>query len=114
MTKFKVVLVPFPFDDLSSHKVRPAVCLTNSIGPHAHVVLAFITSRVSPNPLDTDLAINGDDPGFAQTGLRVSSTVQLHRMVTATTSIIQRALGTLPPNLQKLIDQRIKKLFQLR
>lgn len=28
MTKYKVVLVPFPFDDLSSSKVRPAVCLT--------------------------------------------------------------------------------------
>ena len=27
MTKGKVVLVPFPFDDLSSAKVRPAVCL---------------------------------------------------------------------------------------
>lgn len=32
MTKGKVVLVPFPFDDLSSTKVRPAVCLTNPIG----------------------------------------------------------------------------------
>jgi len=28
MTKGKVVLVPFPFDDLSTAKVRPAVCLT--------------------------------------------------------------------------------------
>jgi len=34
MTKHKVVLVPFPFDDLSSTKVRPAVCLTDLIGPH--------------------------------------------------------------------------------
>jgi mRNA interferase MazF len=114
MTKFKVVLVPFPFDDLSSQKVRPAVCLTNPIGPHAHVVLAFITSRVSSNPLSTDLVIKSDDPDFAQTGLRVSSTVQLHRMVTATTSIIQRELGSLAPTQQKLIDQRLKKLFQLR
>jgi hypothetical protein len=32
--KYKVVLVPFPFDDLSSSKVRPAVCLTDPIGPH--------------------------------------------------------------------------------
>jgi len=31
MTKGKVVLVPFPFDDLSATKVRPAVCLTNPI-----------------------------------------------------------------------------------
>ena len=32
MTKGKVVLVPFPFDDLSVAKGRPAVCLTNPIG----------------------------------------------------------------------------------
>jgi len=29
MTRGKVVLVPFPFDDLSAAKVRPAVCLTD-------------------------------------------------------------------------------------
>ena len=29
MTKNKVVLILFPFDDLSSTKVRPAVCLTD-------------------------------------------------------------------------------------
>ena len=46
MLKYKVVLVPFPFDDLSSTKVRPAVCLTRAIGLHNHVVLAFITSRI--------------------------------------------------------------------
>jgi len=40
----KVVLVPFPFDDLSSNKVRPAVCLTEPLGSHRHVVVAFITS----------------------------------------------------------------------
>lgn len=27
-------LVSFPFDDFSSSKVRPAVCLTEPIGPH--------------------------------------------------------------------------------
>ena len=32
MLKGKIVLVPFPFDDLSATKVRPAVCLTDSIG----------------------------------------------------------------------------------
>lgn len=48
--KNKVVLVPFPFDDLSSSKVHPAVCLTEPIGQHNHVVLAFITSRLPENP----------------------------------------------------------------
>jgi len=43
MTRGKVVLVPFPFDDFSGTKVRPAVCLTEPIGTHRHVILAFIT-----------------------------------------------------------------------
>ena len=44
MPRGKIVLVPFPFDGLSSAKVRPALCLTDPIGPHRHVVLAFITA----------------------------------------------------------------------
>ena len=45
MTKGKVVLIRFPFDDLSAGKVRPAVCLTNPMGVHRHVVLAFICTN---------------------------------------------------------------------
>jgi len=37
MMRGKVVLVPFPFDDLSTTKVRPAVCLTDLIGTHDRV-----------------------------------------------------------------------------
>ena len=46
------MLVPFPFDDLSTSKVRRAVCLTNPFGPYRHVVLAFVTSRL---PLESVL-----------------------------------------------------------
>lgn len=53
MTKGKVVLLPFPFDDLSATKVRPVVCLTDPIGPHHHVIVAFITSRPLTDLLDT-------------------------------------------------------------
>ena len=52
MTKDKIVLVPFPFDDLSAEKVRPAVCLTDPIGQHRHVILAFITSNTNQEFLD--------------------------------------------------------------
>jgi mRNA interferase MazF len=113
VTRYKVVLVPFPFDDLTSSKVRPAVCLTNPIGPHRHIVLAFITSSVPVLPLATDLVIDFSDAGFASTGLRASSTLQLHRLMTASTSIILRELGTLPPNLRVEVRERLRKLFDL-
>jgi mRNA interferase MazF len=47
MTRGKVVLVPFPFDDLATQKARPAICLTEPVTSHRHIVLAFVTSRQS-------------------------------------------------------------------
>ena len=109
MTKSKIVLFPFPFDDLSAAKVRPAICLTNPIGPYRHLVLGFITSRI-PIPLPTsDLVIDS----HATTGLRVSSALRLHRLMTVPTSIIRRELGALPANLEQQVDQKIKMLFNL-
>ena len=89
MTKGKVVLVPFPFDDLSATKVRPAVCLTNLIGPYRHIILAFITSRIPAALLDIDLVLDASHAEFASTGLQVSSMLQLHRLMTTTTSLIR-------------------------
>lgn len=114
MTRHKVVLVPFPFDDLTSNKVRPAVCLTDPIGPHRHVVLAFITSRVPAQPLATDVIIDSSSTGFVATGLRVPSALQLHRLMTVTTSLIQRELGYLSLELQRQVVGRLLELFDLR
>lgn len=58
ITKGKVVLVPFPFDDLSTTKVRPAVYLTNPIGSHQHVILAFVTSRIPLDLMESDIVID--------------------------------------------------------
>jgi mRNA interferase MazF len=94
--KGKVVLVPFPFDDLTTTKVRPAVCLTDPVGSHRHVILAFITSR-TPIPIQpTDIVLDPSQPDFAKTGLRVASTIRLHRLMTLSTMIIIRELGALP------------------
>ena len=107
------MLVPFPFDDLSAAKVRPAVCLTDPIGPHRHVILAFITSRIPADVLDTDVVLEASHADFASTGLHVSSTLRLHRLMTATTALIRRDLGTLSPGTQIEIAHRLRKLFGL-
>ena len=111
MTRGKVVLVAFPFDDLSSSKVRPAVCLTEPMGPHRHVVLAFISSQVPESLLPTDIVLDAASPGFPSTGLRVTSTLSLHRLMTISTAVIRRDLGTLPPEIQLQVTQRLHMLF---
>ena len=111
--KYKIVIVPFPFDDLSGQKARPAVCLTDEIQPYGHIVLAFITSRVSANPSAADFVIDSQDADFATTGLKVSSTVRLHRLMTVSSKIIKRELSELSLSQQSEIENRLRKLFNI-
>jgi mRNA interferase MazF len=114
MTKGKVVLVPFPFDDLTASKVRPAVCLTDPVGEHRHVVVAFISSQLPLNLTETDLVLDPRSIEFSVTGLRVASVLRLHRLVTLTTAMIQRQLGKLPLRWQTEADNKLAVLFGLK
>ena len=66
-TAGEVVLVPFPFSDLSQSKVRPAVCLADA--GRGDWVLCQITSSPYGDPSATPL----DTPDFASGGLLVAS-----------------------------------------
>jgi ABC-type uncharacterized transport system ATPase subunit len=64
MIRGKLVLVPFLFDDLSATKVRPAVCLTEPIGPRRwlcfrreEITAAELIAVVSARYCICDLAI---------------------------------------------------------
>lgn len=111
MLRNKIVLIPFPFDTFETTKVRPALCLTDSIGPHQHVVLAFISSRIPDDLLDSDLVIDSNEEDFGVTGLRVSSVLRLHRLMTASTSLIKRELGMLSPAMQERVLSKLTKIF---
>ena len=101
--KGKIVLIQFPFDDLSSSKVRPAYCLTSTIGAYQHIIFALITSRIPENPLHTDIILRPENPDFIMSGLRKSSTIRLDHLVTLRSSLIQRELGLLSLKTQILI-----------
>ncbi|MBI5217165.1 MAG: type II toxin-antitoxin system PemK/MazF family toxin [Ignavibacteriae bacterium] len=110
--KNKIVLVQFPFDDLSSFKVRPAVCLTNTIGSHNHVIVGFITSKIPSDILPSDVILTTSDKDFEITGLRVSSTLRLHRLLTVSKSNFIRELGIIPERIQNTVSTKLKLLFE--
>lgn len=112
--RYKVVLVPFPFDDFSSFKVRPAICLTEKIGKYNHVVIAFITSQVPITIDKSDIVVEKDSADFAQTGLKVTSTIRLHRLVTIPVEMIKRELGIISSNYEQGVKKRLKELFDLK
>ncbi|WP_342626166.1 MULTISPECIES: type II toxin-antitoxin system PemK/MazF family toxin [Alicyclobacillus] len=112
--KHKIVLIPFPFDDLQSHKVRPALCLTDPISAHDHVVVAFISSQVPTHLLPTDIVLRAGTDAFAPTGLKVSSVIRLHRMVSMTTRIIRYELGHIADETRDLVESKLIQLFNLQ
>ena len=111
--KNKIVLVPFPFDNLTGSKVRPALCLTDAISNYDHIVISFITSQLPKANEPTDLPIFTTDMDFKQTGLKVDSAIRLHRLVTIPKYLIQRQLGILPNSYHSILEQKLKDLFEL-
>lgn len=111
MTKGRIVLVPFPFDDFSAVKLRPAVCLTNPAGIHRHIIVAFISSRIPDELLETDLVFDAVDRDFELTGLKVSSVLRLHRLITIPVSICKRELGQLSIAHMKLVEHKLIRQF---
>jgi mRNA interferase MazF len=111
MTRYKIVLVHFPFDDLSSTKVRPALCLTEPLGARRYVLVAFISSQVPATIEATDFVIDGQDIDFAQTGLRVTSLVSLQRVLSVPENLILRELGVLPELLREQVKAKLAAIL---
>lgn len=111
MIKNTIVLVPFPFDDFSVLKVRPALCLTSEIGKFNHVIIAFISSRI-PNDLNkSDLILKKQSEDSMGTGLTVDSVIRLHKIVTIPKNLIKRKLGRINNSVEIQIKKKIRQLF---
>lgn len=110
--KGKVVLIQFPFDDLSSSKVRPAYCLTNPIGAYQHVIFALITSRVEKFSSETDIRIDSSSADFSVSGLIKPSLIRLDHLMTLRRSMIRRELGSLSLSTQATITEVLCQILQ--
>jgi mRNA interferase MazF len=111
MIKNTIVLVPFPFDDFSVTKVRPALCLTSEIGKYQHVIIAFISSRIPDDIAESDLIIRKQSENSRGTGLAVDSVIRLHKIVTIPRNLIKRRLGKISKSVEVEVKQKIRRLF---
>ena len=111
MIKNSIVLVPFPFDDFSNTKVRPAVCLTGEIGIYNHVIIAFISSKIPNEILSSDIIIKVDAISNSGTGLVIDSVIRLHKLVTIPKTLIKRKLGVLNNDVNIQVQKKLKDLF---
>jgi mRNA interferase MazF len=105
-----VVLVPFPFSDLSTAKVRPAVVVSGALyhATEPDLLLAALTSKVAAatGPLDYLL----DD--WRAAGLRYPSALKPVLFTLDPARVIYR-VGALTPADLAQIDQRLRRALEL-
>lgn len=107
-----VVLTRFPFTDLTGSSVRPALVVSAGlIGDD--LVLAGISSVVRGALVATDLTVDTNHPEFAQTGLRVTSVLRLHKLAAVESNVVIRRLGRIGPRLQPDVDRILRQVLGL-
>jgi mRNA interferase MazF len=102
--KGDVVVIPFPFSDLSQSKRRPALVIAPLEGNDA--ILCQITSKT----IKDTYAISIDDADFASGSLRQVGNIRPNRLFTADSRIILYQVGSIRK--EKLI-QVIEKVVEI-
>ncbi|OGQ08353.1 MAG: hypothetical protein A3G32_03920 [Deltaproteobacteria bacterium RIFCSPLOWO2_12_FULL_40_28] len=110
----KIVLVPFPFTDLSSSKIRPALIVSDPKYSDEDISVVFITSKLSQRAQSTDYHIKTTHTDFGQTGLKTASIVRCNKIATLDKKTVLGEIGFLSRNIQKKIDQKIKLYFGIK
>ena len=106
--KGKIVLIPFPFTDLTAAKLRPAIVLFEG---ERDVVVAFISSRVPQRPTLTDIVVDEAHPEFEMTGLKTSSVIRLDKVATILKDLILGEIGEIGTRVKKEINAKLSKAY---
>ena len=109
--KGRIVLVPFPFTDLTATKLRPALVLHAG---GADVVLAFISSRIPIGEVPPgSVLLDQSHPDFVASGLKTASVIRLDKVATVLSSMILGELGVAGPQVRETVNQVVTEVYRL-
>lgn len=104
MSKGSIVLIPFPFTDLSGQKVRPALVLHVSRGEDC--IVAFMSTRIEKkNPFDVRISASDKN------GLKAESVIKVDKLATLQKKIVIGELGVADKAVRRIVDAALRKLF---
>lgn len=102
----QVVLLPFPFSDLSQSKLRPVLLLADAGRGD------WIACQITSNPYADDRAITLANEAFADGGLQRVSFARPGKLFTASESLITLRAGTLEWSVLGMVREAVVKLIR--
>src|SRR5713226_8055118 len=107
----EVWLVRFPFTDLTTTKVRPALV----VAAHGDdIIVTGIFSRVPSTRRATWILIEDQHKEFGQTGLKKSSILKTEKIAVIHETVFHKRLGSLPPDLIAKSNEALKRALLLK
>jgi mRNA interferase MazF len=105
MAKGDIVLINFPFTDLSGSKLRPAVVLVDTA---LDLTVCFITTQIGWQE-STDVMLRAN----LINGLKKQSLIRTSKIATLDRALAKGMLGKLSLNEVTLLNVNLKSLLQL-
>lgn len=105
MIKGDIIVIPFPFTDLTGSKLRPVVVL---IETDYDLTVSFITTQIKwKDPSDIELS-----PSLSN-GIKKPSLVRVSKISTIDKSLALGKLGTLAPTQITELNIKLREVLQL-
>lgn len=105
MAKADIILIPFPFTNLSDTKIRPCLVLIES---DYDVTVSFITTQTGWSD-KTSVIIKPTQTN----GLKKESLIRLSKLATIDKQLIIGKIGALSKDEIATINQKLKEIFHL-
>lgn len=105
-TRGDVVVIPFPFSDLSQSKRRPTLIIAAS-GPDD-----FILCQITSKAVRDGLEVSVEETDFQQGSLHQPSNVRPNRLFTADGRIILYKAGALSDSAMQRVTERLVRIVR--
>lgn len=103
----QIVLVPFPFTDLSGAKLRPVLMLRRASVQFDDWLVCMVSSQLHQADTQIDEILSPSDADFAATGLKVPSVLRLSRLAVLESSLLVGSLGSISDDRLQRIRQKL-------
>lgn len=100
----EIVVIPFPYSDLSKSKMRPALILADLRNDD------FIMAQITSKSYDDIFSIQISNSDLGKGSLNIDSYIKYSKVFTSNSTIITRSIGKLKRN---KFDDVINKLVKL-
>jgi len=105
-----IVLVKFPFTDLQSSKVRPALVLTTK---GDDVIILGIFSKVPEELRESWIKVDEHSLDFHLTGLKKTSIIKTEKITVIHRSLIKKELGCFSSEFMEQVKKTLLKTLQI-